>query len=192
MHIYPNSPQQHRGPSEYPPLLVCDCDGARDLKDHGRNTACWPQRLYFQLLVTCRQIYTEAFPVFWSTNIFCFEYSDIMSLVFQNLLPHQKALIKHVRLDIMWFVMNHQWKQNLKAANLSSLQSLQKIDIVTHTDKIFGPMKARVQRRRSRLVKSIFKMLAYRPFLTIVVTRNGRVYRRLGHGSRLGKLLERV
>ena len=192
MYIYPNAAQPHRIPSPYPPLLVCDCDGARDQKAHGRDTACWAQRLYYHLLCTCRQVYMEAFPVFWSTNTFCFEHSAVMSLVFQKWLPHQKALIKNVRLDINWFALNGEWKTHLRAADLVSLPRLKKIYIVTHTDVEPSPLMARWQRRKSRLVKMVFNMLARRPALTILVVRDGSLFRRLVKNSRLGKLLDRV
>ena len=192
MYIYPNGHLPHLTPSPYPPLLVCDCDGARDQQAHGRDTACWPQRLYYHLLCTCRQIYTEAFPLLWSTNTFCFEHSATMSLVLQKWLPHQKALIKNIRLDINWFVLNGEWKTHLKAANLASLPGLKHIHIVTHTEMEPGPLTTRLQRRRSRLVKFIYEMLARRPSLTMFVVRDGRFYRRLVSRSRLGKLLERV
>ena len=192
MYIYPNASPPNQRPSPYPPLLVCDCDGARDQKAHGRHTACWPQRLYYHLLCTCRQVYTEAFPLLWSLNTFCFEHSAIMSLVMQKWLPHQKALIQNVRLDINRFVLNSEWKTHLRAANWASLPGLKRIYIVTHTDIEPSPLKSRLHRRKSRLVKMIYDLLTHRPSLTMFVVRDGLFYRRLVDRSRLGKLLERV
>lgn len=198
MYIYPNVRPANVRPSPYPPLLVCDCDGARDQRAHSRHRACWPQRLYYYLLCTCHQIYTEAFPIFWSTNTFCFEHSAVMSLIFQKWLPHQKALIRNVRLDIMFFVLDDEWETHLKGASLASLQCLERIHIVTHgAYTSFIPprsdaYKKRMGRRKSRLVKIIYEMLAHRPSLAMFVVRDGRFYRRLGSNSRLGKLLERV
>ena len=198
MCIYPNVRPANARPSPYPPLLVCDCDRARDQKAHGRRTACWSQRLYYYLLCTCRQIYTEAFPIFWSTNTFCFENSAVMSSIFQKWLPYQKALIRNVRLDIGAFVLDHDWETHLKGADLPSLQRLEQICIVTHTSSAKlgpprrDPSKARMQRRKSRLVKIIYEMLANRPSLAMFVVRDGRFYRRLGSKTRLGKLLERI
>ena len=115
-----------------------------------------------------------------------------MLLVIQKWLPHQKALIKNVRLDINWFALNGEWKTHLKAANLASLPGLKQIHIVTHTDVEPSPLMARLQRRKSRLVKLVYEMLARRPDLTMFVVRDGRFYRRLVSKTRLGKLLERV
>ena len=196
MYIYPWANRTRRRRSPYPPLLVCDCDGARDQRAHGRDTACWPQRLFYYLLCTCRQIHAEAFPVFWSTNTFCFEHSTIMSLVFKNWLPHQKALIRTVRLDINWFVLNVDWKTNLRAVDLASLPSLDQIHIITHSYLADPPVRelyaARNQGRRSKLVKYIHEMLASRPSVTMLIVRDGHFYRRLSSTSRLGKLLKRV
>ena len=119
-----------------------------------------------------------------------------MPVILQNWLPHQKALIRKVRLDIGWFVLDAEWEEHLEGANLASLQSLEQIHIVTHSyfecDPPTGIPQERMQRRRSRLVKNIYKMLAGRPFLTMLVVRDELLLRRLGNTSRLGKLLERV
>ena len=115
-----------------------------------------------------------------------------MSLVMKKWLPHQKALIQNVRLDINWFVLNGEWKTHLKAAELASLPGLKRIYIVTHTNIEPSPLTSRLQRRKSRLVKWIYDMLAHRPSLTMFVVRNGLFYRRLVNTTRLGKLLERV
>ena len=198
MYIYPNVRPANQTPSPYPPLLVCDCDGARDQLAHGRRTACWPQRLYYYLLCTCRQIYTEAFPRFWSTNTFCFEHSAIMSSIFQKWLPHQTALIRNVRLDIKLFVLDDSWKKHLKGASLESLQRLEQIHIVTHSGYTsFIPprrnsYKQKMERRKSSLVKMIYEMLAHQPTLAMFVVRDGRFYRRLGSKSTLGNLLEQL
>ena len=183
MYIYPNVRQVNQRTSPYPPpLLVCDCDGARDQPAHGRRTACFHQRLYYHLLCTCRQIHTEAFPLFWSTNTFCFEDSAVMPVTFQKWLPHQKALIRKIRLDIAWFFLNDEWESHLKGANLASLQSLERIHIITHSEferdhPMVFPSEERMQRHTSRLVRIIFESLAPRPSLKMFFVQDGCFYR---------------
>ena len=118
-----------------------------------------------------------------------------MSLVFQDLLPHQKALIRKVRIDINRFVTHREWTAHFKVADLKSLQDLRRIQLVTRTNvSVYGTglRVATVQQRKPRLVKSVLRLRAHRPALTVVVIRNGRIYRRLNRKSRMGKLLERV
>ena len=192
MYIYPGARPPHQIPSPYPPLFVDDCDGARYQMDHDGRFDCWSQPLDYDLLCTCRQVYREAFPLLWSTNTFCFERSPSMSLAFQKWLPHQKALIKNIRLDINGLVVDDEWKTHIKKTNLPSLQGLKQMHIVTYTFPTPDDYMVKMQRRKSRLVKSFFKLLARRPSLTIFVIRDRRLYRRLVSSSSLGNLLERV
>ena len=196
-YIFPDVPQPHRGNRLSPPRLVCNCGRARDRNPHSVHwrTGCSAERLHLELLSTCRQTYTEVFPILWSTNFFCFDKSETMSLVFQNLLPHQKALIRNVRIDMNKFVTRREWTAHFKVVDLKSLQDLRRIQLVTCTNvSVYstGRSVAMVQQRKPRLVKSVLRLRAHRPALTVVVIRNGRIYRRLNRKSRMGKLLERV
>ena len=200
MYIFPNDlPQLSPGSSgSRKPRVLCDCGEARDQKIHFHRGCELKFMHHLGLLSTCRQVYSEAFPIFWSTNIFCFDVGVIMSRAFKYLLPHQKSLIRNIRIDINWFILDREWNEHLKLVDLASLPGLRQIQIITLTNLFSNrplasmPHGAILQRRKSRLVKSVWRLIECQPSLTVVVIRNGRVYRRLGKNSRLGKLLRRL
>ena len=102
-------------------------------------------------------------------------------------------MIRNIRLDLNWFILDRGWDTFLQDANLGSLQGLRKIEIITHTNNV-KPARSmeKIQRRKARLVRKVWEMMATRPSLTLVVIRNGYIYRRLDARSRLGNLLDRV
>lgn len=90
------------------------------------------------------------------------------------------------------FVTNGEWKAHFEDAVVDSVWDLRGIELVTRTDVRVYDSGVVVQRRKAGLVKSVLGLRVGRPALTVVVIRNGRVYRRLKKRSRVGKLLERV
>lgn len=177
-HIYPNDPQSPRRDASCRPGLVCNCDGARDEKAHSRTAACFSAPLHLGLLSTCRQTHLEAFPISWSTNIFCFEDSWIMLLIFQSLAPRQKSLIQTVRLDMNHFIGDDDWAVNLKNSNLTSLHSLRKLELFFNTFVLLSPLRQPTPMPFPiiHLVDSVMRLSAPRPSFAVVSIRHGYVY----------------
>ena len=173
-HIYPEYPWlsgkhlSHR--------LICDCDGARDDEHHSRKYACFSAPLHLGLLSTCRRTYAEAFPVLWSTNHFCFEDSQVMSLTLFSLTPRQRSSIKTLRLDINDFVDRSEWEFDLIAADLTSLHGLRNIQLFSHLYEM--PSRSTAQLRYQPLdpVDTVLKPSAQGFSSAVIATRRGRVY----------------
>ena len=94
--IYPNNHYYEMNSLSKPfrRCFVCRCEN-HVLEIH---QACDLDQLHLDLLVTCRQIHSEVFPLFWSSNLFCLQDRLILSSFIKHLRPYQRRLIRRLRL----------------------------------------------------------------------------------------------
>ena len=108
--------------------FACNCENrATQLHDY-----CSMENLHLDLLVTCRQTYTEACRVFWTTNNFCFQDRDIVSNFYRSLTPPQRNSIRKIRLYIENFLGTSHvgWESAISNQIWYSLSGLQKLEMV--------------------------------------------------------------
>ena len=91
------------------------------------RSICLPQ---LQCLRVCRQLYEEAFPIFWSTNIFSFhchkDFCDFIDL----LQVRQRELVSKLHINLKRTCatdMSSNWGMSDKTMSLSTLSSLKKV-----------------------------------------------------------------
>ena len=108
--------------------FVCTCQH-RTTQIH---QSCTPDpRLHCDLLATCRQIYSEAFPVFWSTNTFCLQDREIVSGLFRSLKPHQRHSIRKIRLFLRNFLGTSHvgWDPAVSRIIWDTMSGLQRLEL---------------------------------------------------------------
>lgn len=85
------------------------------------------------LLRTCRQLYTEANPVLWETNIFSFNDVHSFTCFMNDRTNHQKSLLKKLRLAMGFRPVGvPSWSKSLTMALVKSLQGLRFLWVSIH------------------------------------------------------------
>ena len=117
-------------------------------------------RHYYALLQTCRAIYAEAHPIFWSTNIFHFAHPTTFKTWMEARIAHEKRLIRrmHLRLDLSNHpdsgVMPDVWNAVLFPRVIQSLPGLRDLGVSVNHVRYIAPEG---QRKREFTVKSLFR-----------------------------------
>ena len=84
--------------------------------------------MYLEVLRSCRQIYSEAMPILWSTNTFGFSDPATFRDFFALLNGIQKKILRKVHLAIQWERMEHQeWRTVLNMTLIRSLTGLREL-----------------------------------------------------------------
>ena len=128
--VYPNNHSYNSllRSQSYGKRLVCSC-GKQRVSNH---ESCSLGPLYLDLFLTCRWVYREALPIFWSTNLFCLQDREVVSSFFKSLRPHQRNLIRSLRLHIENFLGTAHVGWDPAVTNLiwDALSRLQRIQLI--------------------------------------------------------------
>jgi len=93
-------------------------------------------RVPFELLRSCRQICSEATPVFWATNTLSFEDADTLKHFMADRTTLQKGWIRklHLRMSLCCQHRVYPWQQALKMPMIRSLKALKVLHIDIEQD----------------------------------------------------------
>lgn len=106
-------------------------------------------------------------------------------------------MIKHVRLDINYFVRPNEWEFDLENSKLTSLKSLRNLDLFIYTHKHYVTLPSLLSSQNPCLVNSVLEFSARRPSFATVSVRHKHIYytsdpKELEKSSRAEKCLERI
>lgn len=88
--------------------------------------------MHLSILRTCRQIYHEAHPILWGTNIFSFSTANCFERFFDGRTPEQKAALKmlHLIIDVALPCTTLRWNVALSKSLMRSMKGLSNLHLV--------------------------------------------------------------
>lgn len=90
------------------------------------------------LLATCRQLYTEVHPIFWSTNMFSFDNPDILKAWVEGRTAFEKRAIRRIELVMVIKGDESRWSKILSARLVKHLTGLRDLRLTLSANYTYG------------------------------------------------------